>query len=127
VDALWAFEEALRCRALAAVAAEIDDVDLTQSRRLQLAAELGGTTALLLRPPGELALPSAARTRWRIESRAGAGETPRWRVELARVQGGAPRNWTIDVSGPTWSLAEDETLHRDFPAHAGDRSRRKAG
>ncbi|MFM7346439.1 MAG: ImuA family protein [Tagaea sp.] len=126
VDALWAFEEALRCRALAAVAAEIDDVDLTQSRRLQLAAELGGTTALLLRPPGELALPSAARTRWRIESRAGAGETPRWRVELARVQGGTPRNWTIDIDGKDWRLA-DETLHRDFPAHPGDRSRRKAG
>jgi protein ImuA len=128
VDALWAFEEALRCRALSAVAAEIDDVDLTQTRRLQLAAELGGTTALLLRPPGELALPSAARTRWRIESRPGADDAARWRVELARVQGGAPRNWTIETDRAGWRLSDDdETLHRDLPAHAIDRSRRKAG
>ncbi|MCM0020398.1 MAG: hypothetical protein NBV67_10425 [Tagaea sp.] len=127
VDALWAFEEALRCRALAAVVAEIDDVDLTQTRRLQLAAELGGTTGLLLRPPGELALPSAARTRWRIESLPNAGETPRWRAELARVQGGSPRAWTIDAAPTGWSLAADEAHHRDLPAHAVDRSRRKAG
>lgn len=127
IDALWAFEEALRCRALAAVAAEIDDVDLTQSRRLQLAAELGGTTALLLRPPGELALPSAARTRWRIESRPNAGEAPRWRVELARVQGGTPRTWTLATDETGWRLDNDEALHRDLPAHAADRSRRKAG
>jgi protein ImuA len=128
VDALWAFEEALRCRALAAVVAEIDDVDLTQTRRLQLAAELGGTTALLLRPPGELALPSAARTRWRIASLPNAGEAPRWRAELARVQGGAPRAWTIATDGAEWRLADDdEALYRDLPAHAADRARRKAG
>jgi protein ImuA len=117
----------LRCRALSAVAAEIDGVDFTQSRRLQLAAEQGGTTALLLRPPGELALPSAARTRWRIGSLPGAGDTPRWRVELVRAQGGTPRHWTLDAAQAGWSLADDETLHRDPSAHAADGSRRKAG
>jgi protein ImuA len=126
VDALWAFEEALRCKALAAVVAEIEDVDLTQTRRLQLAAELGGTAAILLRPPGEFALPSAARTRWRIANRPGPSR--RWQAELARVQGGAPGAWTIDLSASGWRLAEtDEALHRDLSAHAVDRPRRQAG
>lgn len=128
IDALWAFEEALRCKALAAVVAEIDDVDLTQSRRLQLAAELGGTAGILLRPPGELAQASAARTRWRIESLPGVGQTPRWRVELARAQGALPRHWTIDAAAAGWRLADDDAaLHRDPSAHAADRPRRKTG
>jgi len=68
--ALWALEEALRSPGLGAALAEVDQVSLTQSRRLQLAAEATGVTALLLRPsagaPGARATPSAALTRWQI-------------------------------------------------------------
>ncbi|MEZ5666758.1 MAG: hypothetical protein R3F55_04855 [Alphaproteobacteria bacterium] len=53
-DRLWAMEECLRCRGVAAVVGEFrvrDGIDLTASRRLQLAAGQGGAIALLLRPP----------------------------------------------------------------------------
>ena len=63
---LWALEEALRSPGLAAALAEVDRLSLTQSRRLQLAAEAKGVTALLLRPLQAGATPSAAVTRWRI-------------------------------------------------------------
>jgi protein ImuA len=65
---LWALEEALRSPGLAAALAEVDRLSLTESRRLQLAAEAKGVSALLLRPPGDGATPSAAATRWLIEA-----------------------------------------------------------
>src|ERR1043166_347136 len=50
VDALFAMEEALKCRALSAVIAELHgEVDLTATRRLSLAAREGGALGLLLR------------------------------------------------------------------------------
>ncbi|MBI3506817.1 MAG: hypothetical protein HY059_18420 [Proteobacteria bacterium] len=131
-DALWAFEEALRNPALAGVVAEIDDVDLTQSRRLQLAAEMGGTTALLLRPPGELDQASAARTRWRVAALPAQtldGESRRWRLTLARAQGGAPGEWRLEHRRDGWTLADDEraAISRDLPAASADRPVRAAG
>src|SRR5579864_1953018 len=48
-DVLWAMEEGLRSKALAAVVGEVATLSLSASRRLQLAAEASGTTALSLR------------------------------------------------------------------------------
>lgn len=123
-DALWAFEEALRNPALAAVVGEIDAVDLTQSRRLQLAAEAGGTTALLLRPADEITTASAARTRWQVaaEPAKGSGEL-RWRVALARTQGGKPAAWSLACQRHTWNLADEDVV----PAAAGDLPALSAG
>ncbi len=109
--ALWAMEEALRTPAVGAVCAEIDAVDLTASRRLQLAAEAGGTFGLLLR--GEInradngtVPPIASVTRWRITAAPSgpAGPVslpslpgaPRWQVELLRVRGGRPHHWLLE-------------------------------
>lgn len=104
-DRLWAMEECLRCSGVLAVVGELqarERIDLTASRRLQLAAGQGGAMALLLRPPvwrphewrqdeapdgggsedeGALGA-SAAVTRWHVRSlpaaRAGAeaGSSP---------------------------------------------------
>ncbi len=132
-DALWAFEEALRTPAVAAAVAEIDDVDLTQSRRLQLAAETGGSTALLLRPPGEFARPSAARTRWHVAALPSAaddgGRSRRWRVNLARAQGGMANEWCIEHRDDGWALADgtQPAVSRDLPAAPADRPVRAAG
>tara|TARA_R110002110_G_scaffold110401_2_gene275202 strand:+ start:6076 stop:6951 length:876 start_codon:yes stop_codon:yes gene_type:complete len=67
-DALWAMEEGLHCGRVAAVIGEITDMSLTASRRLQLAAEETGVTALMLRPKTDRPAPSAAATRWRLDA-----------------------------------------------------------
>ena len=54
VDALFAMEEALKCRALSAVIAEFGEApDLTATRRLSLAAKDHGGLGLILRHDGQ--------------------------------------------------------------------------
>ncbi|WP_207478159.1 ImuA family protein [Arenibaculum pallidiluteum] len=110
-EILWALEEALRCRGLGAVLAEVDGIDATAGRRLQLAAEAGGVTALLLRLGRRRAPASAAVTRWAVSAAPGrvvrtpdgADEpgvgAPRWRVELLRCRGGRPGVWLAEWRG----------------------------
>ncbi len=111
VDLLWALEEAARSGAVAAVAGEAAAADLTASRRLQLAAEAGGVTTLLLRRRGA-ARTGTAVTRWRVAALAErpiAGEpgigAPRWRLELLRCRGGRPGDWAVEWRGPATGLA----------------------
>src|SRR5260221_5056385 len=74
-DSLWALEEAARSGAVPLVIGEIHNLDLTASRRLQLAAEEKGCMILALRRSrlagkGEKHRnPSAAMTRWLISPR----------------------------------------------------------
>jgi protein ImuA len=73
IDALFAMEEALKCRAIATVIAELPDdtADLTATRRLSLAARTYNGLGLLLRHRST-AIPSAAMTRWEIAASSGA-------------------------------------------------------
>jgi protein ImuA len=109
-DVLAVMEEGLRHGGLGAVVGEVGRVLMASTRRLQLAAEEGGTTALMLkrwRRSGEdpLIVPSAAVTRWRIGCvpsgelpvEGGIGR-PRWRLDLARQRGGDP--FTLIMEGP---------------------------
>ena len=93
-DLLWAMEEGLRSGRFAAVLGEGLAPDLTATRRLQLAAEAGGATALLAFPASDsrsLRL-SAATTRWRIAALpAVRPDRPRWQVSLERCRGGGRR------------------------------------
>ena len=93
VDVLWAMEEALRCRALACVIAELTgegaEADLTATRRLSLAAREGVSArvsglGLLIRHRAT-PMPSAAATRWHV---AGAASLP---DRLALLSGGLGR------------------------------------
>ena len=100
-DALWAMEEALRSKRLSAVLGEIGRLDLTASRRLQLAAEAGGATGVLLHLGAERAAASVAVTRWRVApapsatvDEPGVGES-RWRLDLLRCRGGRPGSWEV--------------------------------
>lgn len=95
-DRLWAVEEGLRSGALGAVIARLDRLDLAASRRLQLAAEAGGTVGLLLRPDRARPPPSSAATRWRVEAVCGGGQI-RWRVGLVRSKGGRTGAWEVGV------------------------------
>jgi protein ImuA len=69
IDALWAFEEALKSPALAAVIAELPEggaaADLTATRRLLLAARAGNGLGLLLRHRSA-ACSTAAMSRWEV-------------------------------------------------------------
>lgn len=115
-QALWAMEEALRTPAVGAVCAEIDTVDLTASRRLQLAAEAGGTFGLLLRgaitttgnhAANDTMPPLASLTRWRVSAAPSGPATlaalppslpgaTRWQVDLLRARGGRPHHWLLE-------------------------------
>lgn len=91
-DLLWAMEEGLRCRQLSVVLGELADLDLTQSRRLQLAAEAHGVTALVLRPDRRRLGPTAALTRWRIAALPMQGNMPAFAATLLRCKGMAGEN-----------------------------------
>jgi protein ImuA len=100
-EALSVMEDALGAVGIAAVFGEVEDVDLTAGRRLQLACEKRGATAFVLRrsPYGrtarKAAVGSTAATRWRAASAPSeppAGEfglgAPRFEVALERCRGG---------------------------------------
>lgn len=100
---LWAMETALGCPAIGAVVGEADDVDLTEGRRLQLAASAGGGAALLIGAEGA----AAAVTRWQVaaapspapDDLPGLGR-PRWALELARCKGAAGGGrWLVEWTG----------------------------
>lgn len=130
VQALMALEDALAASGVAAVFGEVEDIDLTAGRRLQLACERHGATGLLLRrrPWGgasrKAATGSAATTRWRVAAAASdppPGEPglgpPRWRAELERCRGGRPGAWTFE-----WNEEADHGPHplRVVAGLAGD-------
>ena len=129
VDALFAMEEALKCRALSTVVAELNhDVDLTATRRLSLAAREGSALGLLLRHKPSDA-PSAARTRWEISAApsvpdelGGLGRTA-FRLSLNRNRRGPCGTWTL-----TWDHHERTftTLSVGVAATASDRPDRAA-
>ena len=124
-EVLAVMEEGLRHGGLAAVVGEVGRCPMAATRRLQLAAEEGGTMALMLkrwRRSGEdpLGLPSAAVTRWRVACApseplpvAGVGRA-RWRLALTRQRGGEP--FEIIVESP------DEKARLALPAGAPDRA-----
>lgn len=105
VDVLWAFEEALRCHALACVIGELPgegaEADLTATRRLNLAARDGSSLGLLMRQHATSA-PIAAATRWRIAAASsapdrygGLGATA-FDLTLTKNRRGPSGRWTIE-------------------------------
>ena len=126
-EILWAMEEGLRTPGIVAVIGEIGSLPAVASRRLQLAAEHSGITALVLRrwrtgeqAARERALPNAALTRWRITAlpsrpiRGVPGVGRRWwRIELLRCRGGELAPWEMEVP--------DATDHVSLSAALADR------
>jgi protein ImuA len=99
---LWAMEEALKCKGLASVVGEINEIDFTTSRRLQLAVEGSGVTGFLLRQNPRTTT-TACVTRWKIaplgstapEGVPGLG-FPKWNVSLLKVRNGTPGTWQME-------------------------------
>ncbi len=122
---LAALEDALGSAGVAAAIGEVEGVDLTAGRRLQLACERRGATGFLIRrrlfgaPAGKVvsggllgaASGSAAATRWTVASAPSepAPGTPglgasRWRVDLKRCRGGRPGSWIVEMNDGAYPL-----------------------
>lgn len=92
-DAIWSLEQSLRCRGVGVVIGQLGRMRDVVLRRLQLAAETGGTVGILLRPADCAGQTCWADVRWRISPRAspeksqGAEITRRIDVELLQSRG----------------------------------------
>lgn len=120
-ELLAAAEEGLRGGDLAALLLEVSRLpDMTAARRLQLAAETGGSLGLMLCPGAmtpdgvvDALPPSPAVSRWWV-GHVPAGEQGyfRWRLELLRCRGGGNGEWMVD-----WN---EKTLRLDLVSAAGN-------
>lgn len=125
-DVLWAMEEALKCKELAAVIAEVRDISFAQSRRLQLALEKSQVTGFILRTAADRIATTACVARWQIkpilseqvDGLPGLG-FPRWQVELLRVRNGNPGVWQLE-----WKAGQFAVV---TAAETSDVRRRKTG
>ena len=110
-ELLWAMEEGLRSGQPALVIGEVEAVSLVASRRLQLAAEVGGVTAFLLntvvtkricKKAATTSATTVALTRWVVSSEArdksqrNTTRHPQWRVDLVRWRAGVQQSWLVE-------------------------------
>lgn len=120
--ALWVMEEALKCKGLAAVIAEVREINFMQSRRLQLAAESSSVTGFVLQTgpckPGT----TACAARWQVTPVASEPENgmpgvglPRWQVELLKVRNGKPGNWKVEWAANRFALVTETTDNVPLP------------
>ncbi|MEM8536690.1 MAG: hypothetical protein AAGF56_02390 [Pseudomonadota bacterium] len=124
-DVLWAMEDGLRCRALAAVVGEIwgdpPALDFTATKRLAMRAEAANVACWLIRRAASPDL-SAARERWRIKSLPAAAHPhdtqapgdPRWALDLFRSRRSKPGQWVA-----RYDRAQDRV---DLTAATADRA-----
>lgn len=112
-DVLWAIEESLKCSAVTAVVAELKEISLTESRRLQLAVEKSRVTGFLHRCNPQKINHIASVSRWEISpiiSHLEAGVPgvgyPRWNVELQKIRNGKPGSWQLEWSAGRFSHLE---------------------
>lgn len=118
-DLLWCVEEALRATPISLVIAEpAKSLSLTAGRRLQLAAEAGRTTGLLLIRQG--AGSNATETRWHCEPLASAGADStlhRWNINKNKK--GTSGFWTVNWNGTSAAFhMVSETRERHEPTES---------
>jgi protein ImuA len=128
---LACFEEGLRHGGLGGVVAEIGKLTMTNSRRLQLAAENSGVIGIAIRrwrrqaDAADFGQPTAAMTRWRVSVLPsvalpvpGVGRA-RWQVELIRCRAGESADFEVEACDAKGRLA--------LPADVADRPAYAAG
>jgi protein ImuA len=113
-DVLWATEEALKCKGIAAVIAEIRELTFMQSRRLQLAVETSKVTGFVIRTDPQRLCTTACMSRWQIISKPSVLEEgmpgvgfPRWQVELQKMRSGWPGKWIVEWSASRFKIIEE--------------------
>lgn len=129
---LACFEEGLRHGGVGTVVAEVARLSMTASRRLQLAAEASGVTAIAVRrwrracDAADFGQPTAAATRWRVTPAPsaplpapGVGR-PRWFIELIRNRAGDCAEFTLEACDEKGCLALPAQLaHRPLATTVG--------
>ncbi len=117
-DVLWAMEEALKCEGLSAVIAEVREISLTASRRLQLAVEKSKVTGFILRNDPRKLSTTACVARWKITPLPSVLEGgmpgvgfPCWNVELLKVRNGNPGSWIME-----WSAGRFRPVMAEVPS-----------
>lgn len=147
-ELLWAMEEAIACRAVGAVVADVayphKALDFTASRRLALRTAASGASVFLVRYARDREA-TAARYRWRVEPQLSmsppfderASGRPRWRLtlekgSLGRKAGPLGEKYLVDWTEDGLVLADIgnrgiarppvvATLSHPTPAALGDR------
>lgn len=127
---VWAAEEALRCKAITSVIAEVADIGYTASLRLQHAIDESRVTGLLLRQSARPLGPIASTARWRIfpaPSRSPIPELSRvgypcWTIELEKVRNGRPGIWQME-----WRVGRLLSVHPAKTAPAFRELQQKTG
>lgn len=87
-ERIWAIDAGLRCGGMI-VLADGSGLDTAATRRLQLAAEAGGSLGLIARPPRERDRISIAETRWEVSPAISPNECARWVLRVMRSRGSA--------------------------------------
>lgn len=128
-DALFALEEAVRCRDVAFVIGELAGaaraLDFTASRRLTLAAERHGVPLTLVRLDGPREL-SSARQRWAVNAAPSAHPrwnkaapgAPAWQAELFRARSHPPGTWRL--SEDAGQLVASRVAEQSAPPDRGE-------
>ena len=94
-DEEWAIDQALRCSAVGGVIAWPERLDGRTFRRLQLAAEAGGSLGCFVRPWGARGDPSWAEVRLAVAPRAGRRG---WRLRIEALRtGGVGQGSAVEV------------------------------
>lgn len=116
---LWALDEALQTRAVAAAVALLPATgrayDFTASRRLAMRAACHGTTALILAARPQFSMATACEMRWSVaaapsaairrpgQAMAGLG-APRWHIRVTKSRRGAAGQWHVEWDHETLSF-----------------------
>lgn len=115
-EVLWVMEQALKCEGLAAVIAEVREISIVQSRRLQLAVESSKGTGFILRNDPRKLGANTCVARWKISPLPSEPEDelpgvgfPRWQVDLLRVRNGNPGSWKLEWAVDQFILIEEKT------------------
>jgi protein ImuA len=117
-DILWVIEEALKCDGIAAVIAEVKEINFLESRRLQLAVEKSHVTGFIIRDQPQNIGVNACVSRWKISPLPSSAENklpgigfPRWNIELLKIRNGKPGAWIMEWSyGKLHPVSEPKTF-----------------
>lgn len=111
-DELWAIDQSLRCPGVAAVWAELAHLHEHDFRRLQLAAEDGGTLGLLCRSSRVRGQPTWSDVQFLVTPQP-APQHRRWQVEVVRLRGHHRGGKVVleqdDTTGELREVTHDET------------------